>query len=120
MAEAAVGVVAMVVVTMGGMEAETGTANGGGRGNDKDDARGRGKGNAGTGAPSDAETKSQANPRTGDMISVSDSTVEVRHRNGVREILSNGRYMMRGNRGRSIVDRIATPADRSRIQSLLD
>jgi hypothetical protein len=46
--------------------------------------------------------------------------VEVRHRSGIQEVLANGRYVMRDGRGRTIISRTATSADRARIQSMLD
>jgi hypothetical protein len=60
------------------------------------------------------------NARTGDTISVSGKTIEVRHRSGIQEVLAEDRYVMRDRRGRTIISRAATSADRARIRSMLD
>ncbi|KIV66107.1 hypothetical protein SZ54_1460 [Rhizobium sp. UR51a] len=40
----------------------------------------------------------------------------MRHANGITETLRKGRYSMRDNKGRVIVDRLATVKDRLRFQ----
>jgi hypothetical protein len=42
----------------------------------------------------------------------------LRHRNGFEEVLKDGRYQMRDNRGRTIVNRAAGPEDYVRLRSL--
>jgi hypothetical protein len=60
------------------------------------------------------------NPRTGDTINRSGEGVEVRHRSGIREVLTERRYVMRDRIGRTIISRYPTPADRARIRSMLE
>lgn len=45
-------------------------------------------------------------------------SLQLRHQNGFEEILSGGRYHMKDNRGRTIVNRPATQADLVRLQQL--
>jgi hypothetical protein len=45
--------------------------------------------------------------------------MEVRHETGIEETLSNGRYVMRDRRGRTIINRAATPADAARLRSMI-
>jgi hypothetical protein len=42
----------------------------------------------------------------------------VRHSNGFQETLQGGRYSLRDNRGRTIVDRVAQPRDYARLRRL--
>ncbi|MDR6191445.1 hypothetical protein QE372_003760 [Agrobacterium pusense] len=49
-------------------------------------------------------------------VQQSGQALEVRHANGITETLRKGRYSMRDNKGRVIVDRLATVKDRSRFQ----
>jgi hypothetical protein len=50
-----------------------------------------------------------------------DRSLSVRHSNGMaEEIDSQGRYVMRDNRGRTIVNRSATQSDLDRLRSLTD
>jgi hypothetical protein len=44
----------------------------------------------------------------------------VRHRSGIREVLTERRYVMRDRIGRTIISRYPTPADRARIRSMLE
>jgi hypothetical protein len=44
----------------------------------------------------------------------------VRHRSGIQEVLTRDRYTMRDRRGRTIISRPATGADRARFRSILD
>lgn len=45
------------------------------------------------------------------------TSITVRHRNGLTERVSQGRYEMRDSRSRTIVNRRATPSDTSRLRS---
>ena len=57
---------------------------------------------------------------TGSAVDADDtdnSAVEVRHRDGMSELIRNGRYIMRDARGRTIVNRRATSADATRLES---
>jgi hypothetical protein len=47
--------------------------------------------------------------------------LRIRHGNGIaEEVNDRGRYVMRDNRGRTIVDRVATRSDIERLRSLVD
>jgi hypothetical protein len=60
------------------------------------------------------------NARTGDRVSVTGSSVEVRHRSGIQEVLTPDRYIMRDRRGRTIISRPANNSDRARFRSMTD
>jgi len=55
---------------------------------------------------------------TGDKVRVRGSSIEVTHRNGMKEKIANGRFRMEDKFGRTIVDRKATGADLNRLKSL--
>lgn len=74
----------------------------GGKGN------GKGKGSAGGGA-------GNAEPSA---AGVREMSAVVRHRTGIEERIVHGRYIMKDNRGRIIVNRRASRADGARIEAL--
>jgi hypothetical protein len=90
--------------------------NGKGGGNDKGGSgKDKGGGKGATGASNNAASPSSAAPtRTG-----LSGDLSVVHRNGMREMIRNGRYEMRDAQGRRIVSRPATGADYSRLNSKL-
>lgn len=94
-----------------------GTGNGGGSSNSgSGGGNGRGESNkSGDGRASDADSpaNSSSSLREGQQ---SGRALEVRHANGITETLRGGRYSMRDNKGRVIVDRPATAKDRSRFR----
>ncbi|PBB84031.1 hypothetical protein CK216_24900 [Mesorhizobium sp. WSM3876] len=55
---------------------------------------------------------------TGDKVEVSANSIEVTHRNGMKETIENGRFRMEDKFGRTIVERRATVADLDRLKSL--
>ena len=53
----------------------------------------------------------------GAKVEVNGNDVEVVHASGIKEEVENGRYEMKDARGRTIVERRATAADRARLGS---
>jgi hypothetical protein len=89
-------------------------------GSDKGNGGNAGAGLArGTSANAARNARDDVNPRTGDRIQSCEG-VEVRHRSGIREVLTESRYVMRDRIGRTIISRYPTPADRARIRSMLE
>ncbi|AZO58593.1 MAG: hypothetical protein EOQ55_15090 [Mesorhizobium sp.] len=58
------------------------------------------------------------NAATGDKVEVSANSIQVTHRNGMKESIENGRFRMEDKFGRTIVERKATVADLDRLKSL--
>ena len=87
---------------------------------------GKGKGNGGIGAPDvdDGGTGAgpgdvqSVNPATGDRVTIRGKAIAVLHRNGMRESVKGGRYLMTDNKGRTIIERTATNADVLRLHKL--
>ncbi|WP_309083725.1 hypothetical protein [Chelativorans sp.] len=48
------------------------------------------------------------------------STIELRHRNGMRERVGRGRYVMTDAQGRTIINRRATRSDLARLRRIAD
>lgn len=89
--------------------------NGGGNGNGEENGNGgngndKPNGNSNTAAPTQFAPSTTVDPAT--------LSLRVRHNNGFEEILSGGRYHMKDNRGRTIVNRPATGEDLVRLQQL--
>jgi hypothetical protein len=93
----------------------------GGRGGSSQGGDGRG-----TGAKGHSNTRGRQDGANAESPNAPGSTradrgLSFRHRNGIaEEVDSRGRYVMRDNRGRTIVDRTATKSDRDRLRSFLD
>ncbi len=123
-ARTALGSVALIASEMpaqaqqGGGNGNAGNGNGGGNGNGNGASNGNASGNSG-GQQGNSGGSSPASA-TPDLHAADGPPLEVRHRNGARERLANGRYVMRDPRGRKIVDRLATGTDRTRLRSLID
>ncbi|WP_347405161.1 hypothetical protein [Mesorhizobium sp. WSM4884] len=97
---------------------------GGNNGNGNSNSRGN-SGNskgatssASSSAASIADVDDHVNAATGDKVEVSGSSIQVTHRNGMKERIENGRFRMEDKFGRTIVERKATMADLSRLKSL--
>ncbi|OHV77306.1 hypothetical protein LCM4573_08575 [Rhizobium sp. LCM 4573] len=119
----------------GGSGSEGG-GGGEGRGESKGEGRGESKGNGegkgGREKDSDREgdrrsrrsgeqsreRETKTNAKTGDAKKAEDSQIEVKHRSGIAEETRGGRYIMRDRRGRTIINRTATTADKDRLRSL--
>jgi hypothetical protein len=116
---------AAVAVAKPGMVSAAGRGNEGnnsnGNGGYRNGSNGNGEENGGNG-----NDKSNGNSKTAAPTQVAPSTtvdpatlsLRVRHNNGFEEILSGGRYHMKDNRGRTIVNRPATGEDLVRLQQL--
>ncbi|OWW04216.1 hypothetical protein ATY81_17290 [Rhizobium sp. R72] len=93
----------------------SGNSNGGGNGggNGNGGGTGGGNGNSNGNSSSGSATKGSA----ADADDTAGSVMEVRHRDGMSELIRNGRYIMRDARGRTIVNRRATSADETRLES---
>ncbi|RVJ23247.1 hypothetical protein CN184_12270, partial [Sinorhizobium medicae] len=87
-----------------------GGGNGGGRGN----GNGRGGGSGGNSNSGRASGKAATSVEGGGSI------LRVRHRDGISEVIEGARYIMKDSRGRTIVNRRATSADRRRLLSFID
>ena len=72
-------------------------------------------GSAGKAPPSGGQA---VNSSTRDRVKVDGSNVEVLHGNGMKEAVTDGRYEMKDSRGRTIVNRPATGADRTRLRGM--
>jgi hypothetical protein len=114
-----------------GSEGGGGQGRGEGSGEGQGDSRGEGKGNSeGKGGrerssgredgrrsrrsgEKSRKREAKANAKTAD-----DSQIEVKHRSGIAEETRGGRYIMRDRRGRTIINRAATTADKDRLRSL--
>jgi hypothetical protein len=93
-----------------------GNGSGGGKGNG---GKGQGKGKAGASPGQRARgSVRQVTPATGDSFVIGGGTIEVVHRNGMRERIRSGRYLMKDGKGRTIIERAATKADLSRLRDL--
>ena len=81
-----------------------------------------GKGSTGRAAGRNAASaaENQINPSTGDMVQVSGTDIDVLHRNGMRERVKAGRYLMKDGKGRTIIERPATGADIRRLRGMAD
>ena len=113
-----------------------GNGKGGGQGGNGSGGQG-GNGNGGKGNASStpgknksatqASTEGTADPaagehynaKTGDSIRVGDDSIEVRHRNGMREKIDRGSYEMKDSKGRTIIERRATDADVARLRDMM-
>ena len=99
----------------GGNANGAGNGNGSGNssGNGNGGGNGKGKGNAGGAPATGAATPAAAVARTGTLPSL-----RLRHSNGFVEEVEGGRYEMRDNRGRQIVNRVARNSDYARLSRL--
>ncbi|TIU66450.1 MAG: hypothetical protein E5W15_23030, partial [Mesorhizobium sp.] len=65
-----------------------------------------------------ADVDSHVNAATGDKVEATAGSIQVTHRNGMKETIEKGRFRMEDKYGRTIVDRKATMADLNRLKSL--
>lgn len=78
-----------------------------------------GNGNAGAAGKSGGSSgRSVGRSRNGATVRTDGTSIEVRHHNGMREVLTNGHYIMTDAQGRTIINRAATPSDRARLQGM--
>lgn len=124
---------AAVLGMTGAYRDATAQGNGKGRGNGSSGGNGNGNGSGSNGGKGDRGTgkgskdRSTPDPSTsrvggnaGDGTSEDVSSLRIRHRTGIEETIANGRFIMRDKWGRTIINRIATSADRVRLKSLID
>ncbi|PII38289.1 hypothetical protein T190_22930, partial [Sinorhizobium meliloti CCBAU 01290] len=91
-----------------------GGGNGGGGGN----GNGRGGGSNGKGGGN--SNSGRASGKAATSVEDGGAILRVRHRDGISEVIEGARYIMRDSRGRTIVNRRATSADRRRLLSFID
>jgi hypothetical protein len=103
----------------GGGNGNSGNGNGG---NGNDGSRGNSAGQGGDDADGAATTgnvnPSDVNTGTGDKVTIDGSNIQVSHPDGFTETIQRGRFKMRDPLGRTIVDRLAKPADIKRLRGL--
>lgn len=81
--------------------------------------RGRGQGKASDkSAPQPSRSLNAGKTNARDVKG--SSPLAVQHRTGIQEIIKRGRYIMLDKRGRTIINRRATNADRQRLLSLIN
>jgi hypothetical protein len=105
----------------GGGKGGGGNGGGGGKGSGGNGGGNNGGGNNGNGGGNNGKSgnaKAKA-ATTGVSVNPSLPELQVRHRRGLTEAIVTGRYIMRDARGRTIINREATAADRRRIERLL-
>ncbi|RVH94159.1 hypothetical protein CN206_36285, partial [Sinorhizobium meliloti] len=98
----------------GGGGGGRGGGNGGGGGN----GNGRGGGSNGKGGGNSNSGRASGSAAT--SVEGGGSILRVRHRDGISEVIEGARYIMKDSRGRTIVNRRATSADRRRLLSFID
>jgi len=92
--------------------------NGGGNGNGGGGNNGNGGGN-GNGNGNSNENRSGGNSKASRASEDDDGDGEagIRHKGGITEQVRKGRYIMKDARGRTIINRRATSADKQRMQT---
>lgn len=78
--------------------------------------KGNGNGNGGRNGKGGASSNSTGNAQP--SAAPSGASAVVRHRNGLEESIVRGRYIMKDNKGRTIVNRRASRADSERLKAL--
>ena len=98
----------------------------GGNGKDGAGGKGGGSGKGGKGPAGNLPTRitppsgTRVNSSSGDLVQFSGTNIDVLHRNGMRERVKAGRYLMKDGRGRIIIERRATGADFARLRDMMD
>jgi hypothetical protein len=100
----------------GGGGGGRGGGNGGGRGG----GNGGGNGGGGNGKGGGNSNSGRASGKATTSVEGGGSVLRVRHRDGISEVIEGARYIMKDSRGRTIVNRRATSADRKRLLSFID
>ncbi len=101
----------------------SGGGNGGNGGNSGGNSGGNGGGNGsgnGKGSANDSRSggNSKASRASKDAVDdEGDSETGIRHKGGITEQVRKGRYIMKDARGRTIINRRATAADKQRMQT---
>lgn len=103
---------------MGGSGNGSGSGNGNGAGNGNGNAGGESTGGSENASGNEAIGEAAAAPKVEKPSNVPRS-LRLRHRNGFEEEIGAGRYEMRDNRGRRIVNRAARASDYTRLRRLM-
>ncbi|ASP94636.1 hypothetical protein [Sinorhizobium meliloti] len=93
---------------------------GGGGGGGRGGGNGNGRGGGSNGKGGDNSNSGRASGRAATSVEGGGSILRVRHRDGISEVIEGARYIMKDSRGRTIVNRRATSADRRRLLSFID
>ncbi|RWD69317.1 MAG: hypothetical protein EOS37_18205 [Mesorhizobium sp.] len=94
------------------------SGNGNSSGNSNGNSSGNNSSSNSASEASAADVDSHVNAATGDKVEATAGSIQVTHRNGMKETIENGRFRMEDKYGRTIVDRKATMADLNRLKSL--
>ncbi|MGR9175476.1 hypothetical protein ACU8OR_07890 [Rhizobium leguminosarum] len=95
---------------------------GGGSSNSSSSSNGSGNGNGGSSTGSTGSSSSSSGSSVGSgtkATAASDGSIDVRHSNGITEVLQRGRYIMKDSKGRTIINRQATASDARRLSRFL-
>lgn len=107
-----------------------GNANGNGNGKEgSDNSNGKGNSNSGSvgsnndssgknNGQTDTDSNGETTRPTASHIGA-DGSIEVQHADGLSERIQNGRYVMKDSKGRTIINRLASKADESRLRSFV-
>ncbi|MQX23558.1 hypothetical protein GHJ84_21865 [Sinorhizobium meliloti] len=93
---------------------------GGGGGGGRGGGNGNGRGGGSNGKGGGNSNSGRASGRAATSVEGGGSILRVRHRDGISEVIEGARYIMKDSRGRMIVNRRATSADRRRLLSFID
>ncbi|AEG09146.1 hypothetical protein GOA77_03515 [Sinorhizobium meliloti] len=93
---------------------------GGGGGGGRGGGNGNGRGGGSNGKGGGNSNSGRASGRAATSVEGGGSILRVRHRDGISEVIEGARYIMKDSRGRTIVNRRATSADRRRLLSFID
>ncbi|RUX82812.1 hypothetical protein EOA25_37105, partial [Mesorhizobium sp. M2A.F.Ca.ET.040.01.1.1] len=96
----------------------SGGNSGNGNGNSNGNSSGNNSSSNSASQASAADVDSHVNAATGDKVEATAGSIQVTHRNGMKETIEKGRFRMEDKYGRTIVDRKATMADLNRLNSL--
>jgi hypothetical protein len=97
-----------------------GNSNGGGNSNSNGSGNGNSNGGSSTGSTGSSSSSSGASVGSGTRATAaSDGSIDVRHSNGITEVLQRGRYIMKDSKGRTIINRQATASDARRLSRFL-
>jgi hypothetical protein len=109
----------------------SGNGNSGNGGSDHGSGNGNGKGNSNSGSvgsnngssgKNNGQTDTDSNGGTTAAASShigADGSIDVQHPDGLSERIQNGRYVMKDSKGRTIINRLASKADESRLRSFI-
>ncbi|NKK36272.1 hypothetical protein [Rhizobium leguminosarum] len=101
-------------------DGNNGNGNSSGGGNSNGSGNGNSNGGSSTGSTGSSSSSSGASVGSGTRATAaSDGSIDVRHSNGITEVLQRGRYIMKDSKGRTIINRQATASDARRLSRFL-